>query len=106
VASQGVYWASAPKDAGNRQNSWELLRERLKNVMEPEGPRVFMFNNCWQFIRTVPVLPRDEINMDDVDNGAEGHVGGGDSPSGRKEEAGSAAAPGVALPAEQRDLES
>jgi len=42
--------------------------------MKPEGPRLFVFNTCRQFIRTVPILPRDEIDMDDVDSKAEEHV--------------------------------
>jgi len=80
---------------------------RLKNVMKADGPRLFVFNTCRQVIRTVPALPRDDIDMDDVDNAAEDHVGGGwDSPSGRKEETGSAAVPSVTFPAEQGNLES
>jgi hypothetical protein len=75
MASEGVYWTPAHKDAGNRQNGWELLRERLKNVTKPEGPRLFVFNHCRQFIRTVPALPRDDVDMDDVDSRAENHVG-------------------------------
>jgi len=43
--------------------------------MKPEGPRLFVFNTCRQFICRVPVLPRDEIDMDDVDNAAEDRVG-------------------------------
>ncbi len=39
-----------------------------------EGPRLFGFNTCRQFIRAVAVLPRDEIDMGDVDTAAEGHV--------------------------------
>jgi len=60
--------------AGSRQNGWELLRERLNNVTKPEGPRLFVFNTCRQFIRTVPALPRDEVDMDDVDSRAEDHA--------------------------------
>jgi len=37
-----------------------------------------VFNNWRQFIRMVPVLPRDELDMDDVDTAAEDHVGAGD----------------------------
>jgi hypothetical protein len=33
MASEGVYRTPAHKDAGSRQNTWELLQERLKNVM-------------------------------------------------------------------------
>jgi len=41
--------------------------------MKPEGPQLFVFNTCQQVIRTVPVLPCDEIDMDDVDSAAEEH---------------------------------
>ena len=76
-------------------------------MTKPEGPRLFVFDACRQFIRRMAVLPRDEIDMDDVDSAAEDHVAGGwDSASGRKEGAGSAAAPGVAFSAEQGNLES
>jgi hypothetical protein len=75
VASEGVYWTPAHKDAGSRQNGWELLRERLKDVLKPDGPWQFVFDTCRQFIRTVPVLLRDEIDMDDADSAAQDHVG-------------------------------
>ena len=43
--------------------------------MKPDGPRLFFFNNCRRFIRTVPVSPRDEVDMDDVDCAAEDRLG-------------------------------
>jgi hypothetical protein len=43
--------------------------------MKPESPHLFVFNTRRQFIRAVPVLPRDEMDMDDVDTAAEDHVG-------------------------------
>ena len=52
----------------------DLHRERLKNAAKPEGPRLFVYNTCRQFIRTFSVLPRDEVDMDDVDSKAEEHV--------------------------------
>ena len=36
------------------------------------GP--FVFDTCAQFIRTVPSIPRDERDMDDVDTDTEDHV--------------------------------
>jgi len=44
MSSDGVYQTPAHKDPGSRQNGWELLCERPKNVMKPEGPRLFAFN--------------------------------------------------------------
>jgi hypothetical protein len=64
-----------PSGPVSHQDGWDLLRERLANVTKPKGPRRFVFSQCRQFIRTVPVLARDEIDMDDVDSVGEGHVG-------------------------------
>lgn len=36
-------------------------------------PGLYVFETCRQFIRTVPVLPRDVKNPDDVDTRAEDH---------------------------------
>ncbi len=71
MASEGVCWTPTHKDADGRQTGWELLRERPENVMKPDGPRLFVFETCQQFIRTVPALPRDRVNMDNVDSLAE-----------------------------------
>jgi hypothetical protein len=60
MSSEDVYWTRVHKDVGGRQNSWELLRELLKNVMKPDGPRLFVFHSCRQFIRRVPVLLREQ----------------------------------------------
>ncbi len=62
VASEGVSWTPAHNDAGSRRNGWQLLQERLENVVKPERLRLFVFNTCRQFIRTVPVLLRGEID--------------------------------------------
>jgi len=48
-------------------NGWRHAGEK--------GPCLFVFNQCRQFIRTVPALPPDEVDMDDVDSKAEDHVG-------------------------------
>ena len=48
-------------------NGWRHAGEK--------GPCLFVFNQCRQFIRTVPALPRDEVDMDDVASRAEDHVG-------------------------------
>jgi hypothetical protein len=60
---------------GCRRNGWELMRSRLRNSVTGEGPGLCVFSTCRQFIRTVPSLPRDERDMDDVDTEAEDHVG-------------------------------
>ena len=75
MGAQGVHWRPVKKNAGSRQNGWELMRIRFKNVITMDGPGLYVFSTCRQFIRTVPVLPRDERDMDDVDTAAEDHIG-------------------------------
>jgi hypothetical protein len=70
----GVGWTRADKRPGSRINGWEIMRKRLKNCITGEGPGLYVFNTCRQFIRTVPVLPRDEMKGDDIDTEAEDHV--------------------------------
>jgi len=70
----GVRWLPADKKAGSRINGWEIMRERLKNSMNREGPGLYVFDTCRQFIRTVPKLPRDDHNGDDVDTATEDHI--------------------------------
>lgn len=72
----GVRWLPADKSPGTRVRGWSVIRERLAEARKerPEGPGLFVFDRCSQFIRTVPVLPRDERNRDDVDTDAEDHI--------------------------------
>src|SRR5262245_5904206 len=77
MAARGVYWTKAGKRPGTRKTGWEKLRRYLKAATQfpMEEPGMFVFSNCTHFIRTVPVLPRDDKITDDVDTDAEDHVG-------------------------------
>lgn len=83
---RGVSWTRADKRPGSRKTGWEAMRKMMRDVSPPKdndgnvtGPRekpgLFVFENCDQFIRTVPVLPRCEKDPDDVNTDAEDHVG-------------------------------
>jgi len=74
MAGIGVTWTPANKVSGSRVNGWELIRHRLKNSLTKEGPGLYVFSACRHFIRTLPVLPRDSHNPDDVDTEAEDHI--------------------------------
>jgi hypothetical protein len=54
------------------QQTRRLLAEAARNV--PEKPGLWVCDTCRDFLRTVPVLPRDERNPDDADTEAEDHV--------------------------------
>ncbi len=77
----GLAWAHADKRPGSRKNGWELLRKMIKAAHPNEGmpretPGLFVVGEeCDQFLRTFPSLPRSEKDMDDVDTDAEDHIG-------------------------------
>lgn len=67
---------SSNKSPGSRINGLELLRARLKasTAVPMEKPGIFFFNTCLHTLRTIPVLPRDESNIEDADTRAEDHL--------------------------------
>lgn len=89
---RGVLWEKADKAPGSRKHGWEQIRKRLLTSVPPwerpnvepgtirphewrrDEPALFVFRTCGAFIDTVPSLPRDETDMDDVDTDAEDHV--------------------------------
>lgn len=77
MSNGGVRWTRADKSPGSRKAGAERLRTMLKaSLIYPmEDPGFFVFDNCRNgFIRTVPVLPRDDQDYDDVDSEAEDHA--------------------------------
>jgi len=85
---KGIKWIAADKRAGSRVTGWDQMRRMLKNAAPPllgkrddgspilgprEKPGLFVFDTCDNWIRCVPVLPRDEDDPDDVNTEAEDH---------------------------------
>jgi len=72
----GIQWTKADKRPGSRISGLEKVREMLSaSLQRPmEDPGLFIFNTCRNWKRTVPVLPRDEKQMDDVDSDTEDHA--------------------------------
>jgi len=78
VVYNGVKWTPADKRPGSRVTGWDQMRRMLKNAhptrLGPrERPGLFIFDGCDNWIRCVPVLPRDEKDPDDVNTEAEDH---------------------------------
>lgn len=81
----GITWVPADKSKGSREQGWQMIRERMENskTVTRDGrkaprvrPGIFVTTSCGDgFIRTVPVLPRDDARPDDVDTRTEDHVG-------------------------------
>ena len=83
---RGVVWTRGDKRPGSRKTGWEQMRKMFRDAsprrvgedgpFKPrEAPGLFVFDNCEQFVRTVPVLPRCEKDPDDVDSDTEDHIG-------------------------------
>jgi hypothetical protein len=77
MREHGVLWEEADKKPGSRKNGWERIREMFaaSACPAPELPGLWVFDTCRQFIRTVPLLPRDDKKPDDIDTSAEDHIG-------------------------------
>jgi len=70
----GVRWTESDKAPGSRKNGLELIRDRLRAPYdEPEQPGLYFMENCLASIATLPPLPRDEDDPDDVDTDAVDH---------------------------------
>jgi len=75
MEKSGVRWVHADKRPGSRKNGWELIRGRLEAAANNDDrPGLYIFSNCRDFIRTVPSLPRDDKDPDDIDTDAEDHI--------------------------------
>lgn len=86
MARGGVRWERSDKSPGSRKTGAEEIRKRLKACwmvgedgrvvarVPMEEPGLFTFTTCRHFIRTVPVIPRDDRKVDDADTKAEDHV--------------------------------
>lgn len=73
-ARMGIRWEKI--DSKFRIAGWQQIRRLLLAAKQVpmEEPGLFVFNTCRQFIRTVPVLSRNQENTDDADSTAEDHI--------------------------------
>lgn len=73
MQDEGVTWTKADKSQGSRVNGCQIFRDRLEASLRGEGPGIYFMVNCNASIETIPSLPRDVDNPDDVDTSAEDH---------------------------------
>ena len=74
MAEKGVVWTRSDKSRGSRKLGLEELRRILQNAKDNTGPGLYVFDVCKHWIRTVPTLPRDSKDPDDVDSMSEDHA--------------------------------
>ena len=71
----GICFTPCNKKQGSRIISINLFRNHLIGSLErKESAGIFFFNTCVNCIRTIPTLPRDKKNQDDVDSLSEDHL--------------------------------
>lgn len=78
MQAKGVHWERSDKSPGSRKQGWLQMRKLLEDAQRPvprEQPGMFIFRNCHHWLDLVPVLPRDDHDLDDVDTDAEDHLG-------------------------------
>ena len=70
----GLHFARADND---RIAGWQTMRMMLSESMrdKPESPGLWICSNCVEWLRTVPVLMRDDKKLDDIDTNMEDHIG-------------------------------
>jgi len=76
MSDHGVMWTVSDKSPGSRKNGLQLLRERLEATTKDyaaEEPGFFVMDHCIGARSTLPVLPRDDDDPDDVDTNSEDH---------------------------------
>ena len=67
--AERILWKKADN---KRVPGWQSVRDAMKGT-EDRGPELFVMANCRDWLRTVPPIPRDEKNWDDVDSQVEDH---------------------------------
>jgi len=74
MGREGIEWTPANKSPGSRKHGAEAMRKLLTaRAKRSDEPGILVFSTCRQFVRTVPPIPRDEKDPDDVNSKAEDH---------------------------------
>ena len=88
MLDEGIEWFPADKKPGSRKAGYQIVRKLLRAVNgastkslryvtrndRPEDPGLYAVNTCRDYIRTMPSLPRNPKDLDDVDTAAEDHI--------------------------------
>ena len=72
----GVDFIKADKSAGSRKRGVQFIKQMLNaaRTKSPTSPHLYVIRSCKHLIRTLPNLPKDADDMDDVDSSSEDHL--------------------------------
>jgi hypothetical protein len=75
MAKEGVRWTKSIKSPGSRIAGLNKMRSMLKEAAKdiPEGPGFWMMERCSKLIDHLPMLCRDDTNIEDVDTDQPDH---------------------------------
>lgn len=76
MEEKGVFWDKSDKSSGSRVNGLQIMRQMLYNTKHniSDQPHIYFMQNCVSSISTLPIMPRDEKNIDDIDTTCEDHA--------------------------------
>lgn len=74
MVKNGLRWRPSDRSPGSRLSGKLEVHRRLAVDAVTERPRLVIFSNCRNLIRTLPMLPLDDNNPEDVDTDAEDHA--------------------------------
>lgn len=74
MEKEGIYWEWCDKSPGSRERDMKTFRDRLQGSLDANSPGVYFMDCCEASIVTIPILPRNPKNLDDVNTKAEDHT--------------------------------
>ena len=74
MIKEGCRWRPSDRSPGSRINGKLELHKRFSISERTEEPSLKIFNTCRNLLRTLPLLPVDKNNPEDVDTNVEDHA--------------------------------
>lgn len=77
MRQNGCLWRPSDRTKGSRVSGWMELHRRLRVIQDAYGnptAKIKIFNNCRNLIRTLPLLPTDPNNPEDINSATEDHA--------------------------------
>ena len=75
ICATGAVFTPSAKGPGSRVSGWQVMQRLLDaSGRQTDKPGLYVCETCTDWFRTVPALPRDKTNRDDVDSAAEDHA--------------------------------
>lgn len=77
MRNNGCLWRPSDRSPGSRKNGKMEIHRRLRIFNDENGnpnTKLKIFSNCRNLIRTLPMLPLDTNDMEDIDSASEDHA--------------------------------